>query len=214
MNIVLSFVGKLPQYIIYCIHQIRCYTNIPIYLIINDTQSQHIEFILKYNVCIIDYNTVIDINFINVSQANINKFLVIHALGDRSELFIRSFERFFLLHNLMKNQDIKDCLFIELDNLIYDNPLNWFTNFSKSELCYMYDNKDRCSAGIMYAKQHSSLTNLLEYMLDFINNSNEFMNEMTCLYRYYENHKNEINLKLLQLNFLRKPKNKFPNHHQ
>ena len=83
---------------------------------------------------------------------------------------------------------------MEVENLIYDDPLTWLEQFSKNELCYMYDNTDRCSSGIMYVKQATSLEKLLDYYLHYINNSNEFMNEMTCLYRYFQMNTNEIQL--------------------
>ena len=43
MNLILSFIGNLPQYILYCIHQIRIYTDLPIYLIYNDYNSQYLK---------------------------------------------------------------------------------------------------------------------------------------------------------------------------
>lgn len=194
MNIILSFIGKLPNYIIDCVHQIRCFSKSPIYIIINDDQSQYILKLINYNVNIINYDDVIDLIFLKTVDENFNKFLIINGLGDRSHLFIRAFERFFLLHNLMKNKNLENCFFMELDNLIYDDPNNWIDKFSKSELCFMFDNIDRCSSGIMYVKQYSSLQKLLDNYMDYIKNSNEFMNEMTCLYRYYESHKNEVQL--------------------
>jgi hypothetical protein len=194
MNIILSFIGKLPNYMIDCIHQIRSFSTSSIYIIINDYESQYLSEISKYNVNIINYDDVINTSFLNTVNENLNKFCIIPDLGDRSHLFIRAFERFFLLHNLMKNKELENCFFMEVDNLIYDDPNNWVEQFSKSELCYMFDSVDRCSSGIMYVKHSSSLDHLLENYIEYIKNSNEFMNEMTCLYRYYEGHKNEIQL--------------------
>ena len=194
MNIVLSFIGKLPNYIVDCVHQIRSFSDTPIHLIINDLDSPYVSQLLKYNINIIHYNDVIDTQFINTANTNINKFKIVPELGDRRQLFIRSFERFYLLHNLMKTKNLKNCFFMELDNLIYDDPTTWLEQFSKKELCFMYDNKDRCSSGVMYIKQSSSLVKLLDFFTVFISTSREFMSEMTCLYRYYELHKDEIQL--------------------
>jgi hypothetical protein len=194
MNIVLSFIGKLPCYIVDCVHQIRSFSDSPIFIIINDLESPFVSQMLKYNVNIIQYNDVIDTNFIDTVNKNINKFEIVPGLGDRSQLFIRSFERFFLLHNLMKLKNLKNCFFMEVDNLIYDDPNIWLEEFSKKELCFMYDNIDRCSSGIMYVKQQLSLNHLLDYFTVFINTSHEFMGEMTCLYRYHELHKDEVQL--------------------
>ena len=70
----------------------------------------------------------------------------------------------------------------------------WLKEFSKHELCYMYDNDDRCSSGLMYVKNKNSLDNFLKYILFFISSSNEFMTEMTTLYRYYELYSNKVQI--------------------
>ena len=194
MNIVLSFIGKLPSYIKESIYQIRLFYKDDIYLIINDLESPYISYLEKYDVKIIPYNNVINLNFINIVNSNIHKFLIVSNLTGREELFIRSFERFFLLENLMISNNLSNCLFLELDNLIYDDPYKWLTEFSKHELCYMYDHDDRCSSGLMYINNSNSLDNFLNYILYFIINSNDFMNEMTTLYRYYTLSTNSVQI--------------------
>ena len=185
MFIALSFVGKLPDYIIQSIYQIRLYFDGDIYLIINDIESIYLEKLKDYIVKIINYNDVLSLEFNDLIKTHYGKFWICNGLTGREELFIRSFERFFLLQNLMKFKNIEDCLFLELDNLIYDDPRKWVEEFSKNELCYMFDNYDRSSSGLMYVKKPSSLDGFLEYSMKYITNSTEFLNEMTCLYRYY-----------------------------
>ena len=92
MNIVLSFIGKLPSYIKESIYQIRLFYKDDIYLIINDLESPYISYLEKYDVKIIPYNNVINLNFINIVNSNIHKFLIVSNLTGREELFIRSFE--------------------------------------------------------------------------------------------------------------------------
>ena len=87
-----------------------------------------------------------------------------------------------------------DCLFLELDNLIYDDPQKWIDNFSKNELCYMYDNDDRFASGLMYVKNADALDGLLKCILDFIKNSNSFMSEMIALSIYYETNKDKVGI--------------------
>ena len=194
MFIGLSFIGILPKYIIDCVHQIRCYYKNDIYLIIDDYNSIHIPMLLKYNIKLVRYDYVYDNNIIDCVNKNYHKFLIIDGLKDRKLLFIRSFERFFLIHKLMEKSNLTDCLFMEIDNLIYDDPLKWVNQFSKNELCYMFDNKDHFSSGIMYIKTSKSICNFLSYILNFIDKSNEFMSEMTCLSRYYELNKDTVQL--------------------
>ena len=194
MFIALSFVGKLPSYIIECLHQIRIYFNEEIYLIIDDTNSEYINKIKEYNVEIIEYSDVYSDEFIKTKEINNNKFCIVNGLTGREDLFIRSLERFFLLSNLMKKKNLNDCFFMELDNLIYDNPTKWLNEFSKYELCYMFDNFDRCSSGIMYVKNENSLDRFLQYNLNYINGNNYFLNEMQSLSQYYELNKETVHI--------------------
>ena len=167
MIIALSFVGILPSYIVEVLHQIRCFYSGDIYLILNDLSSSYLTKISKYNINLVNYNEVINFDFLNVVNQNINKFCIVPNLVGREELFIRSFERFFLLRNLLKNKNLTDCFFMELDNLIYDDPNKWIEQFSKNELGYMFDNNNRFSSGIMYVKNADSLCNLQIFMLNF-----------------------------------------------
>jgi len=194
MFIALSFVGKLPAYIIECLHQIRIYFNEEIYLIIDDTNSEYINKIKEYNVEIIEYKDVYSDEFIKNKEINNSKFSIIDCLTGREELFIRSLERFFLVSNLMKKKKLNDCFFMELDNLIYDNPKNWLNEFSKYELCYMFDHFNRCSSGIMYIKNENSLDGFLQYNLNYINGNNYHLNEMQSLFQYYELNKETVHI--------------------
>jgi hypothetical protein len=195
MFIGLSFIGKLPSYTIDCVHQIRTFTDIDIYLILDDFESPYLLRIQKYNVKLVNYTDVIDPIFMDVMTQYKDKFLVIDTLIGREQLFMRSIERFFLVYTLMKNNNLSDCVFLEIDNLIYDDPLNWLVGFQKNELAYMYDNTDRCASGIMYIKNSSSLTGLLNIFInEIITTTNEYLNEMDCLSINYKINKNNVQL--------------------
>jgi hypothetical protein len=192
MFIALSFVGRLPPYIIECIHQIRCFFDGDVYLITNDTESSHLHALDTIHV--VDYTTVRSEEFDAVLEKTHHRFCLTPNLKGREELFIRSFERFFLLHHLMRLEDISDCLFLELDNLIYDDPRRWLAGFSSHDLCYMFDNYNRCSSGLMYVRSADSLEGLLAYALHYIQHANEFINEMSCLYQYQERHPDKVQI--------------------
>jgi len=194
MIVCLAFIGELPKYIEENIHQIRCYYQGEIYLILNDLNSVHLKNLEKYNVNFVNYNDVICNIFLDTVDKNRSKFCIVNSLTGREELFIRCFERFFVLKNFLKQNDKNDCLFLELDNLIYDDPTKWIESFSKNELCYMYDNENRFSSGLMYVKNKNSLDDYLTCILDFINNSDEFMTEMTALSIYYEKNKDKVEI--------------------
>ena len=194
MFICYSFIGSLPSYIIESVRQSRVFFNGDIYLITNDLNSPNISLLNSYNVIIVPYEDVLSQEFCNLIKETYNKFCIVHGLTGREELFIRTFERFFLLQNLMEKYDLTDALFLELDNLIYDDPIQWIASFSKTELCYMLDDIDRCSSGLMYAKSKTSLLGFMDYCIKYINESNEFLNEMTALYRYYMENKTTVQI--------------------
>lgn len=190
MNIVLSFIGKLPLYIVYCIYQIRIYNNeIPIYLIYNDYDSNIINKIRKYNVILIDYKHVKD-NMTTLENAK-NLFSIIYGLQDRKELFFRSFERFYLLRNLTKTHHLQDILFLEIDNLIYTDPKKILEIFKEKNIniSFMIDNINRASTGLAYFKDVSSIEKLTTYFDSiYLQNDtkNKFLNEMRAVYEFYE----------------------------
>jgi hypothetical protein len=188
MNIVLSFIGKLPGYIVECIHQIRCYYKDDVYIIIDDLSSDYLKMIDKYDVNIIDYESVKSKRMVDTYIRNSTKFDLVRGLTGREQLFLRSIERFFLLQNLMSQKDLQNVLFLEIDNLIYDNPYVWLPEFSKHELCYMYDDVDRCSTGLMYVKSYQSLKPLLEHIVEYIEDTNTtYISEMYATYQYFNN---------------------------
>jgi hypothetical protein len=198
MFIAFSFVGILPNYTIDSIYQIRLFTDMPIYLIYNDYNSPYLNDITKYNVNLVKYDDVFSDIFNNTLNIYRNKFVIVDSLNERKELFIRSLERFFLLNNLLLKYNLSDCFFMEIDNLIYDDPSNWFTQFTKNNLCYMYDSIDRCSSGIMYVKNNKVLSPLCDYIIKYIkinNPGHKMTSEMYALANYYKsNHDTNIQI--------------------
>jgi hypothetical protein len=185
MNYITSFIGKPPDYWITCVNQIRLFSDDPIWCITNHIKHSVIKKIQKIqNVHCIDYSTVINNKFLETIHSNKNKFWIVRGLRGREQLFIRALERFFLCENLMKQKNLKDVLFLELDNMIYMNPIKFLNSLQKKPLAYMYDNEDRSSAGIMYIRDPSSLEKFNQESILFIEKSDEFLDEMTVLARF------------------------------
>lgn len=189
MNIVLSFVGTLPDYILDCIYQLRLFYDGNIYLISNDTNTLLCNaLVTEYNIIIINYDIVSSNKFIETYNKNINKFVYLPNLNGRSLLMSRSLERFFLLRNAMEKYLLTDVFFIELDNLIYDDPHCWLPQFSKYQLCYMYDNERRFSSGIMYVKSLFAINIFTEFIISYIEKfvfQDEWLGDMIVLYEFY-----------------------------
>jgi hypothetical protein len=201
MNIIYSFIGKLPNYIIDSIYQCRLYFNDNIYLIIDDLNSEFIEILKnKYNVIIINYDDlIIDDLYITSLKQNFNKFVIDPRLEDRKYLFYRSFERLFLNNILIDKYNLENVLSIELDNLIYDNPYKWLDEFKKTPIAFMeLTNKEMCSIGIIYIKDKTSLKELLDYMIIYIkNNLDIYFSEMRSIYKYICINENKETFQLL-----------------
>lgn len=191
MNFILSFIGPLPDYLIDCVYQIRLYYNGELYLIFDDYSSNLLnELAYKYNVKLIKYD---DVN--NDSKERLikhaDKFMPTPAVNGRPHLFFKSYERMFLVNELINKYDLTDNIFMEIDNLIYNNPEKWINEFSKKEIAFMCNEINKCSTGIMYIKNKNSMKPVLDYMVYYIETENdEWVSEMGAFQKFYELNKN------------------------
>ena len=194
MHLILSFIGKLPKYILYCIYQIRIYSDLPIYLIYNDYSSKHLEKIKTHNVILVDYKKI-NYNYEKINSIK-NYFQIVDGLNERRELFYRAFERFYLLRNLSELFNLEDIIFLEIDNLVYDDPSKWINIFKNNDvkMSFMIDNINRASTGISYFKDIYYITKLTDYFdnVYFTNNiSGKFLNEMSAVYEFYKENEDD-----------------------
>ncbi len=178
MIVCYSFVGKLPNYIIDTIYQARLFFKGDIYLILDDFKSPYLQKIKDFSVNLIPYKEVINNDFLEVCKKRGNKIAVINGLGHRRLLFLRSMERFFLLENLMKKQNLENILFLELDNLIYQDPNIWQENLDDVEFTFLHDNDKRISTGLMYIKNTQSINIITENLKSYVSNEQGFISEM------------------------------------
>ncbi len=194
MIVVYAFIGILPDYSVTTVKQLRFFYQGDIYFIVSDLESPYISLLQAYGVQIISYEEVKHSDFNIVAQYRKDKFMICHNLKGRENLFIYSFERFFVLHNLMKLKNLEHVVFLELDNLVYATPEEWIDEFSKSDLAFLYDNFLRCSGGVFYAKTYKDLEPFLFMCLHDILTSENFLNEMLVLYTYWHYHKDKVQL--------------------
>jgi len=178
MIICYSFIGKLPNYIIDTIYQARLFFKGDIYLILDDFKSPYLQKIKDFSVNLIPYKEVINNDFLDICKKRGNKIAVINGLGHRRLLFLRSMERFFLLENLMKKQNLANVLFLELDNLIYQDPNIWQGKLDDVEFTFLYDNDKRISTGLTYIKNTQSINIITENLKSYVSNEQGFISEM------------------------------------
>lgn len=181
MIVVYVYIGKLPSYIVENIRHTRLYFQGKILLIVDDLDSEYISKIKDYDVEVLPYSYFQAEDFINVVSENIQRFSIVEKLGDRRLLFIRSFERFYILRNLMKTFKCEDILFLELDMLIYFNPEDYKEYLSQKEIAFTFTDKKYICTAICYVKSVKILDELTDYFTNFIKYSKEFISEMTAL---------------------------------
>jgi hypothetical protein len=195
MNLAYAFIGPLPHYSVDTVEQARKFFDGPIYFIVSDYESQYVPILQsKYNVTIVRYDTVADFDFNKLTQERYSKFAIVHGLQGREKLFIYSFERFYILRWLMYQKGLTDVFFLELDNLIYDNPRKWLDGFRQKDMAYLYEQYDRCASGICYIKNADILRSFTEYCSKYIESETGFIHEMGALFRFWSAEKDRVQI--------------------
>ena len=188
MNIVLSFIGKMPSYIIECVTQLRLFFKDSIYVIYNDISDEIKNKLNEHDVKLIEYETVISERFNNL-QKNV-KFNNVIGLTGREELNKRSYERFYLLEELMKKHKLENIWFMELDIIMYVDPNIFLPTLKNYPYCYCYHDNDKCNGSIFYIKNVESLQPILKTFDTHTRTDN--MTEMYSLFIHLQNNKDDM----------------------
>jgi hypothetical protein len=191
MHIVYSFIGPIPPYSIDSIEQTRRFYDGPIYYITDENPQHPIvqRLVQEFHVCIIAYEDVISYDFNEIAALCDHKFIKCPDLKGREKLFMRAYERYFLLYRLMFQKSLTNVLFMEVDNLLYDDPRKWEGQLSKKGLAYMYDNESRCGAGIAFLRDTDALLQLNYYFVQDIKNPDPrqgLVHEMRSLHDFWK----------------------------
>lgn len=198
MRIVYCFIGPLPEYAIDTVHQTRLFYNGPIDFIISDTESRYVSILQdRYHVRIVSYQTVQHRGFHECIETHRSKFTIIDGLVGREKLFIYAFERFFVLYNWMMQQHLENVVFLELDNLIYDDPLQWEEAFASRDMAFMFDNVERCASGICFLRTTEILEKFLNCCIRYIAETDitaNFMTEMQALDAFWKEEPDRVQI--------------------
>jgi hypothetical protein len=189
LNIAYCFIGPLPHYSVDTVYQTRLFYDGPIYFILSDYESPYIQKLLEYKVSIVRYDDVRHARFEECIKENYDKFTILPDLKGREKLFIYSFERFFVLYKMMEGYNVSNVLFLELDNLIYDDPRKWLPVLAQNEIAYMYDNEFRGASGICFIQQKDILRHFMSYCrcyIETIDHNKSFMTEMQALFGFFK----------------------------
>ena len=188
MEIVYVFIGKLPYYILETVHQARLFSNDKITLIYDDLESPLLPALQQFNVNLVNYADCIDTDFVEAVNANLKKFCIAPHLGDRKLLFIRSFERFYVLRKYMEKTGAEHILFLELDVLLYFHPSQFFPKLKERDISFSFVSKDAICSGICYVKNTEILKCLTDCFTQYIVTAGPtiFVNEMSALKTFLE----------------------------
>jgi len=185
MIVAYCFIGSLPNYAIDTVHQTRLFFKGDIYFIVSDLASPIIDVLKNtYQVIIVPHKNLIDEEFNQCIEKYFHKFTILEGAKGRERLFIYAFERFVVLYQLMCQRNLTNVFFLELDNLIYDDPLKWEESFCRSEMAFMFDHYDRCASGICFIKNSEILSEFRTCCMKYISETDitrHFMTEMQAL---------------------------------
>jgi len=197
MILVYTFIGKLPHYCVDTVKHARVFFSGEIVFIIDDMNSKYIDELKKYSVKILPYEWFTDAEFTQTVQDNYSRFCIAENIGDRKLLFIRSFERFFVLEKFLRIYPQEDVLFLELDMLIFFKPEDLLPKFRTKEITFSrVQNKHMCSA-FCYVKSVNILHDLNTYFLEFIKHHTDFISEMGAIGEWLEKPENRARALML-----------------
>jgi Family of unknown function (DUF6492) len=174
-SFVLSYLGKLPNYLLECVRQIRIWNpSTPIY-IAHHTNPYNEDIISKI---IKEYP-----NIIVVAIEALRPTIFHQTFNERfTNLTMNGFwkyttERFFIVEEVMRQYHLADVFHLEVDNLIYFEYTHFLPMFQKvsqrTKILSPSDSQTRFIAGVCYIPRVESLSILNFYFSEKSNNQAE-----------------------------------------
>ncbi len=192
INVVLSFIGKMPDYILLCISQLRLFYKGPIYIIYSDITELQKQSLLEKTVTLIEYSQVRSERFDYISQ--FKSFCVVDRLNDRKELFKKSYERLYLLEKLMDDYSLRNVWFMEIDVMMYVDPTLFLETLLETPYTYCYHDKDHCNTSIIFIRDSQGLNEILNTLDNF---TGPFISEMVAMRHHLATHPTDTHFPLV-----------------
>lgn len=192
MIICLIYIGIVPNYVRYCIQQIKNWSSLSIYFITNDIENCK-NSLNDYEINYIHPDELKDKNLEIINEKR-KYFGLCNWIQGREDLFFTSFLRLYLLENFMKKYNINNVFHLELDNLIYYDPFSFKTQFESKGISYLYEDYGRGCASVFYARDVESLKHLNDTIINYIDMNGGFNSEMGFLGRYIDEHTDKVNI--------------------
>lgn len=188
-SFVISYLGRLPAYLVTCLKQIRVWNpTSKIYVaytsenpvnsstiasIRNQTELSSVEFVPISSLSRTMSHHVFDNKYTNTSMNFFWKYAM---------------ERFFITEEVMRKYDLKDVFHLEVDNMVYfdfESKLNVFRLSSNSRaILSPSDNETRYIAGVVYIPSVEPLTVMNMFFAEHSHNQAEMEVMMQFSRRY------------------------------
>jgi hypothetical protein len=138
----------------------------------------------------IDFSRLEDFYDPSHFQKSIEKILLPHNF--REGFWLRTLERFFVLHQYMLQEKLADVFHAELDQLLFQGEklLSRLRASSSGGIFVPFHTKDKAVASILYCNHVDSLGSLLEFSASEIN----YENEMVMLAKWASQNSTKVRL--------------------
>jgi len=175
-HIILIHLGDSePRGLTDCIEQIQLVCKIPIHVI----ASPVILNTLTYDINKVDVSTILPSQYDNE--------LHLYSILPRG-FWQFATERFFVLHNYMKQYELTDVIHMEYDNLLYYDASRFLDKFRTKDMWLVLESPNRCIPGFMYIKSSHILFDMLP---DIVKGAAMNKNDMETL-AIYANKNNNV----------------------
>lgn len=164
--ILLTHIGELPSYLYIFLKQIRLFNpNVPIYFIgdkknINLFDEFNIKFIFK------------DINKNSLYQNLLKLDKERNIFNTPKNFWIYTYARFYLLNEVVTENNFTDVFYFENDIMIYGN-VNELLNTLNKDIYFTIGDHIRATTGFSFFRNHKILNRLVEDMDSILNNKIE-----------------------------------------
>lgn len=153
VHIVLVHIGDtFPTYLRDCIEQIQHVCKIPIHVL----AAKSVLDKLDYDIIKADLSTI-------PASEHDTRFKTTTTL--QKGFWQHATQRFFVLHNYMKQKNLDDVFHMEYDNLLYYDVSKLVDVFRTKEIWVIMDAPTRCIPGFMYIKSAQQLNDMLPTVL-------------------------------------------------
>lgn len=189
-NLIQIHIGKeLPDYIYDSLYQsLLVNTKITIYILVDKTLINEFNekiSLFNLNPSCIKVIPLIDKSYKIDKYTEYMKKFPRESMTFRNSFWISTTARFFYIEEFMRNKDLKQVFHIENDVMLYEDLDKIKETLNKESLYMVQDNITRVVPSILFIPNVNELSNMNDFILNKIKDSNVFLNDMNLLGMYH-----------------------------